>query len=413
MSNQLQQIMNIENLEKTYPNLLTFMKANGYAERYICLIKANIKRVLSECSDPSILSYEDYAQMLQCKFSGNQLRQILNALSVIRQFDLYSQYPDSSRHYGFVRRNNKYFKLGSEFQRLIDDFLSKNTYTERNEYNHKLTMVNFLYYLQEKGYTSLDDVDEKDILSFFFDDGKEIHGVNTLNRIKHVLCIQPEEKATQYAVFISKLSKIVAHRKCYPVLSQEEVLKIKDALETNNHDISLREKAITILALRTGIRACDISKLSFNNIDWEKDRIAFTQSKTGIEVVLPLLPDVGNAIFDYVIKERPKSELPFLFLTKTRIPRMLQPGPISLIAARFMAKAGVRVTGGRKGTHLYRHNLAISLLNNNVPSPVIMKVLGQTSADSMNGYLESDFDRLKACALSIDSFSKYWKEVLL
>ena len=121
-------------------------------------------------------------------------------------------------------------------------------------------MVNFLYYLQEKGYTSLDDVDEKDILSFFFDDGKEIHGVNTLNRIKHVLCIQPEEKATQYAVFISKLPKIVAHRKCYPVLSQEEVLKIKDALETNNHDISLREKAITILALRTGIRACDISK---------------------------------------------------------------------------------------------------------------------------------------------------------
>ena len=78
-----------------------------------------------------------------------------------------------------------------------------------------------------------------------------------------------------------------------------------------------------------------------------------------------------------------------------------------------MVKAGVRVNGGKKGIHLYRHNLAISLLNNNNPSPVIMKVLGHTCAEAMEGYLETDYQRLKACALSIEPFSKYWKEVML
>lgn len=405
--------MNVENLKKSYPDLLAYMKANGYSVNYVRHIKTSIMRVLEECAIPEINSYDDYFLVLQRKFSDNQLRGAINTLSVIRQFDLYGEYPDSSRHYGFLKRNNKYSKLCSEFKQVIDNFMHLNTYDERSANNIKLTTINFLYYLQEKGYSSMDNIEEKHVLSYFYDKGKVIRGVRLLQSIKTVLKMQPDDTSKKYEVFVSKLPKMVKHKRCYPALEQNEVTMIKTALDTYNPNINLREKAITTLALQTGIRACDISKLTFSNIDWNKDLLTFTQSKTGIEVTLPLLPDVGNAIFEYITTERPQSEQPFLFLTETGTPRQLRPAQISSIAAKFMVKAGVRVNGGKKGIHLYRHNLAISLLNNNNPSPVIMKVLGHTCAEAMEGYLETDYQRLKACALSIEPFSKYWKEVML
>lgn len=166
--------MNVENLKKSYPDLLAYMKANGYSVNYVRHIKTSIMRVLAECAIPEINSYDDYFLVLQRKFSGNQLRGAINTLSVIRQFDLYGEYPDSSRHYGFLKRNNKYSKLCSEFKQVIDNFMHLNTYDERSANNIKLTTINFLYYLQEKGYSSMDNIEEKHVLSYFYDKGKRL-----------------------------------------------------------------------------------------------------------------------------------------------------------------------------------------------------------------------------------------------
>ena len=60
--------------------------------------------------------------------------------------------------------------------------------------------------------------------------------------------------------------------------------------------------------------------------------------------------------------------------------------------------------GDRIGTHLFRHNIASKLLENEIALPVISNILGHTSPRSVEPYLHTDFVHLKECSLSIDAF---------
>jgi len=78
-----------------------------------------------------------------------------------------------------------------------------------------------------------------------------------------------------------------------------------------------------------------------------------------------------------------------------------------------MDAAKIRLNSGdRRGFHLFRHHLAISLLENEVSQPVISQIMGHSSPVSVEAYLSADFRHLKDCALSIDCFPLR-KEVLL
>jgi len=44
------------------------------------------------------------------------------------------------------------------------------------------------------------------------------------------------------------------------------------------------------------------------------------------------------------------------------------------------------------------------MLENGVARPVISKILGHTSPDSLEPYLMADFKHLKDCALSVEAF---------
>jgi integrase len=73
--------------------------------------------------------------------------------------------------------------------------------------------------------------------------------------------------------------------------------------------------------------------------------------------------------------------------------------------SKVLKVAGVRQNyGDRKGTHLFRHNLASSMLGNGIPQPVISQTLGHTAPDSLEPYLKADFVHLKECAISIELF---------
>jgi integrase len=75
------------------------------------------------------------------------------------------------------------------------------------------------------------------------------------------------------------------------------------------------------------------------------------------------------------------------------------------ISIKIMDSAGMKKTqGNRGGFRIFRHHLATGLLGNGVAEPIISKILGHTSPDSLAPYLSADFQHLKKCALSIDLF---------
>jgi site-specific recombinase XerC len=77
-----------------------------------------------------------------------------------------------------------------------------------------------------------------------------------------------------------------------------------------------RNYAVILMAARLGLRASDIACLKFENILWDTSTIKLNHVKTGKELILPLLPDVGNAIIDYIKYGRPESEEPHILLTQ-------------------------------------------------------------------------------------------------
>ena len=78
--------------------------------------------------------------------------------------------------------------------------------------------------------------------------------------------------------------------------------------------VSARDAAITLLALSTGLRSCDIVALRLGDVDWRGHTIGLVQQKTGNPLTLPLPALLLSKLAAYVLGERPHSDDDHLFL---------------------------------------------------------------------------------------------------
>lgn len=296
------------------------------------------------------------------------------------------------------------FKEFIEFIREIDSHrgLSQGTLKTRLG-----TAFSFFRVMQQRNCLGFDDIQEKDVLSFFLsDEGKLIRGFGARNALVTVFkegTSWNKEACDRLFAFLPSLRR---NRKTIQYLTEDEVSRIRNALRDKDNMLSLLSRAIGILLLNTGLRRSDISELRLDSIDWEHDSLRIIQKKTKAPLELPLTPSVGNAIYEYLTLERPESDDPHVFLS-TVFPY----DPISAqdvgtaIVNRIFKAAGVRQKpGDRKGTHIFRHRLASRMLANGIPLPVISQTLGHTSPGSVDSYLSADFQHLKECALSVEQF---------
>ena len=152
------------------------------------------------------------------------------------------------------------------------------------------------------------------------------------------------------------------------------------------------------------MRASDISSLKLEDIDWHNGKIHCIQQKTGVPLHLPLLPVVGNAIYDYLDKERPQSSSDYLFLSSLSA-EGLAPSSIGSISYVIYKASCVRnAKGDRRGTHIFRHHLVTALLSNGTDQATISQTVGHSSPESLAPYLHADIENLRKCALDISQF---------
>lgn len=166
--------------------------------------------------------------------------------------------------------------------------------------------------------------------------------------------------------------------------------------------VTARDAAITLLALSTGLRACDIVNLRLSDVDWRTRSVTIVQQKTGNPLTLPLPELLITRLGEYVLTERPTSSDDHVFL-RVKAPHT----PLSDHAAIHVITSGVfRAVGvGRAnaGTNLLRHSAASRLVNARVPLPTISAVLGHASSESTNGYISLDHERLLVCVLPVSA----------
>ncbi|MBW8383652.1 MAG: tyrosine-type recombinase/integrase [Youngiibacter sp.] len=172
-----------------------------------------------------------------------------------------------------------------------------------------------------------------------------------------------------------------------------------------------RNRAIILLALKLGLRDIDICTLRFSSIDWNQDCLRIPQKKTDEPLFLPLLTEVGNAIMEYILEERPQSDdgYPYVFRRKQAPYRKI--GSAYRVCSNFMERNVIHpVNGASKDVHVFRYTLVNRLLRAKVPHQVITDTLGHRSKESDKPYLSMEADMLRLCALDLSLISSIpWK----
>ena len=187
-------------------------------------------------------------------------------------------------------------------------------------------------------------------------------------------------------------------RTIMPLLKEEDLSAINDAIYSK--EVIFRDKAITLLTLTTGLRACDIVNLHIDDIDWHRNLISIVQQKTGDPLSLPLLPVVGNTISEYLLNERPKSKDRRVFL-RINAPYKGLSGHSSIYRIIRCVFRLANVEAPYYGTRLTRHNVATRMLIARTPSPTISAVLGQADPSSADNYITVDAEGMRACVLPL------------
>lgn len=175
-------------------------------------------------------------------------------------------------------------------------------------------------------------------------------------------------------------------RSIIDIYSVEEQEKISARLFST--DISRRDAAICLISFETGLRSVDICNLKLNDVDWKHDTIHIVQSKTQRPINLPLRTSYGNAMAEYLLKERPSSEEQYVFLS-VKAPHVKLKITWDIVR-NAVSSAGIETDGRLTGTRMFRHNVASSMLRKGVPLPAIAEQLGHKSQDSTMIYLSTD-----------------------
>ena len=186
------------------------------------------------------------------------------------------------------------------------------------------------------------------------------------------------------------------------VWTHEELRQLIGAIDRGSPK-GRRDYAIILIACRLGLRCTDIKNLCFENFNWAEKKLCFTQSKTGQPMELPLVPDVGWAVIDYLKYGRPKVDSSRIFVRHMAPFLPFSEGDhLDQLIRAYMVKAHIPMRGRHRGMHSLRHTMASVLLEKNTPLPVISDIIGHMDTNSTAVYLKVDMERLAECPLDFE-----------
>ncbi|MDY3918393.1 MAG: tyrosine-type recombinase/integrase [Candidatus Limivivens sp.] len=297
-----------------------------------------------------------------------------------------------------------------------DDFVShlhtyddslKNDGLKTNTINgyHRFVLY-FLSYLEDKGYHQFSEIKKGDVTLFIVLVCQEHYAPTSLGAhlpgLKRFLELFPETKP-----FTIEIPERVRRKQdITPSYTDDELERIEDFLLENK--LSARDRAIALIAFKTGLRAVDICGLQLDSIDWKHDTISINQEKTGKPLVLPLFPSLGNALMDYLLDERPQSESTYVFLSKVApFHPLVDHSSIYNVLRKVLVEADVAPQGRISGTRMSRHSYASQLLRRGIPLTVISEALGHSNPNSTMRYISTDDKVLSTLTLPLPKGGGY------
>lgn len=333
------------------------------------------------------------------RLTSNQ-RQVRLAMRILQEFALH----------GCVNRRRHVAALtpfADHWKAIMDDYVKACTEGRRTPLrclHHRVLMLrHFFHFLDTRGVKELGQVDGESLAAFI---AKQTHlrprtvssHVSHLRAFFRHLCM----KGLVASSLIDEIPKIRIYRddRIPTVWSPRDVNALLAAVDRSSAG-GKRDYAILMLAAKLGLRAGDIQALRLDQLNWDRPSLHLVQRKTGFALDLPMPPEVGEALIDYLRHGRPKSEHREVFL-RERAPHL----PVNdrnafyHVVTKYRRRAGIKLPReSRKGLHALRHSLASRMLEAKVPIDTIAGTLGHASPDTTRSYLRIDIESLRSVAI--------------
>jgi site-specific recombinase XerD len=296
------------------------------------------------------------------------------------------------------------------FRSLRDDYLSwcrRRANAEATVVAKDKTASRFLAYLEDVGTADIAELGVQDLSGFLLRQGhlrrKTIASVRSC-LADFLAFLATTGRTPRNLADRLPPHKYVRHESEPHLWSADEVRRLLGAIDRCSAT-GKRDYAMILATARLGLRISDLRQLTLGDFDWRTKTITLVQHKTGRPLNLPLLDDVGWAVIDYIGHGRPETSCNKVFV-KHRHPFDTF-GSASSVASRLSrhtARAGIEFPPGKVcGMHSLRGALAVAMIANNTPIPVVSAVLGHASSDTTQAYyLRFDVERLRRCALDIE-----------
>jgi site-specific recombinase XerD len=394
------------NIEEIGKLLIKALEDALYKESTVFNYRGVLRRFKSFCEVRGVTEYSseigrEYANAVISPKTGRYSaeRHFLQ-MRFIRFFDSYIEkgvFLFNTMKKGKLKPTNPSLRNESEkFQR----FLKTKYENENTIYYYEYGMYCLAQFMDKKGVGELNNLKPYFIIEYL----KQ----TSMARKRTVLCeLRCIFKYLCRDDLIETIAGIHAPRRTriIPMLNETEQKNLKATILSE--DLSKRDKAIILLGLTSGIRAIDVINLKLSDINWTNETISFKQSKTGNIVCLPLITSVGNAIAEYITKERPNVKSEFLFLSEINPHQPLQNhSSCYQIVKRCFEKAEIEKSGRIFGMHMLRHNAASTMIKKGVSVETIAAILGHSTPNTTGIYITTDAEKMKDCVLSLANLSE-------
>lgn len=345
----------IRELPSLIEALCEHLKKSGYSEYTIRRVRKTLKRFCSFADENSIEVYDSFAAQSFIAFSyGDDYQDKYYSYSVTRPLGMLNDY----LRFGTVLRQ-KYSSetFTDEFKPLFQSFLNYlecRNYAERSVKICRSHLLRFQHFLLNNNIRTLDKLSSDAVKNYCFSLAsysttascqtiRELHHLFTYAKINDYL-------TDDLSVGLPHIKNTRAQR-LPDIFTPQEINKILDVIDRDN----------------------------------------------------PFPEDVGWAIIDYIKNARPDSASDYVFVGFN--PPYDQLTIHGNLIAKYMREAGLYSNEKRRaGMHTFRRSLATSMLENDIPVPVIAQTLGHSDLNSVGSYIRISIKLLKKCAMEVNEF---------
>jgi len=182
----------------------------------------------------------------------------------------------------------------------------------------------------------------------------------------------------------SPLNKIKPPKVPKQVMKPYTLQDIKALLDlcSGNRFLELRNRAIILMFIDTGLRLFELADIQLHHIDLDKETIR-VMGKGAKERIVRIGKNTQKALLRYLLVR--KDDYPCLWITEERKP--MSKAGIQIAMRRLSQRAGI--TDAKPGVHTYRHTAAINYLRNGGDQFTLQIMLGHSSLEMTRRYVSS------------------------